>query len=530
MYSLIIKNARVIDGSGKKVSDELFDVAVEKDQIVNIAKSIPGNAQTIIEAKGQTLTPGFIDIQNHSDSYWQLFDNPELHSLVTQGFTTIAVGQCGASLAPLLSSQSLLAIQKWHSLEGANFNWQTFAEFLQVLSQRKYGCNVASLVGYATLRRGIVGDEVRALEKPELESLKKILKDALNSGAFGLSSGLSYAHEIIISQIELLELAKIVSENKALFSVHLRNEGAEIIESVEEVLEIARSTDLNLKISHLKIRGASNWKNHQQMVTLLETAYHKGLKVHFDVYPYNTIWQPLYSYLPKWAMEGGRALMLRHFSDATQKNKILSYLNSLEIKWADIIIASTQSRLQFLGKTIGQVAKNLEISSEAAVLHILENAGSEVLVFEKNLNEPDVEELLTHPLGFIGTDGGGFSAQGGFVSGGAVSKLVHPRCFGTAPKYIKYALDSKKITLEEAIHKLTLGPALKLGISDRGSLKVGYKADMVLLDPQKISDKATYENPYQYSDGLTYVFVNGIAEVSEGKLTGELGGRALKKK
>jgi N-acyl-D-amino-acid deacylase len=523
MYSLIIKNAKVIDGSGKKTSEQLLDVAVEKEEIVNIAKNIPGGAHSIIDAKGQVLAPGFIDIQNHSDSYWQLFDNPGLNSLVSQGFTTIAVGQCGASLAPLLSSQSLLAIQKWHSLEGVNFNWQTFSEFLQVLSQKKFGCNIVSLVGYGTLRRGIVGDEVRALEKPELESLKKILKDSLAAGAFGLSSGLSYAHEIIISQIELLELAKIVAENKALFSVHLRGEGAEIIESLEEVLEIARSTDLNLKISHLKTRGASNWKNHAHMVSLLETAYHKGLKVHFDVYPYDTTWQPLYSYLPKWAIEGGRSLMLKHFSDSVQKNKILAYLNSTETKWADIIIASSGNRLQFLGKTIGQVAKNLEISSEAAVLHILENAGSEILVFEKNLSEPDVLELLMHPLGFVGTDGGGFGIN-------QKNKLVHPRCFGSAPKFLKLAKATEKLTLEEAVNKLTLGPALKLGIPDRGCIKVGYKADLVIFDENNISDKATYENPYQYSEGINYVFVNGIAEVVEGKLTSEMGGKALKKK
>jgi N-acyl-D-amino-acid deacylase len=259
------------------------------------------------------------------------------------------------------------------------------------------------------------------------------------------------------------------------------------------------------------------------MVSLLETAYHKGLKVHFDVYPYDTTWQPLYSYLPKWAIEGGRSLMLKHFSDSVQKNKILAYLNSTETKWADIIIASSGNRLQFLGKTIGQVAKNLEISSEAAVLHILENAGSEILVFEKNLSEPDVLELLMHPLGFVGTDGGGFGINQN-------NKLVHPRCFGSAPKFLKLAKATEKLTLEEAVNKLTLGPALKLGIPDRGCIKVGYKADLVIFDENNISDKATYENPYQYSEGINYVFVNGIAEVVEGKLTSEMGGKALKKK
>lgn len=523
MYSLLIKNALVIDGSGKEPSSELLDVAIEKDEIVNIAKNIPTKAHNIIDAQGKILAPGFVDIQNHSDSYWQIFDNPSLDSMVTQGFTTIAIGQCGASLAPLLSHQGLLAIQKWHSLDGANLNWQTFEEFLQALSQKTYGCNLASLVGYATLRRGILGDEVRALEKPELEAIKRILKETFEAGAFGLSSGLSYAHEIIISQIELLELAKIVSENKGLFSVHLRNEGSEIIESVEEVLEIARSCDLNLKISHLKIRGMQNWRNHQHMISMLESAYHKGVRVHFDAYPYDTIWQPLYSYLPKWAVEGGRNLMLKHFSDPLQKNKILAYLNSSDVKWPDIMVASTGSKLQFVGKTIGQIAKNLETSSEAAVLHILEHAGSEVLVFEQNLNAPDLEELLAHPLGFIATDGGGFGLA-------QKDKLVHPRCFGTSTKFIKTALSKKLMPIEQAIHKLSGGPAAKLGLTDRGQIHIGYKADLVIFDEKKISDKASYENPYQFSEGVEYVFVNGLAAIADSKLTGQLGGKALRKK
>ncbi len=523
MYSLIIKNAKVIDGSGKNSSPELLDVAVEKDEIVNIGKNLSPKAHKVIDARGQVLAPGFVDLQNHSDSYWQIFDNPSLDSLVTQGFTTIVIGQCGASLAPLVSSNAPLAMQKWHSLEGANFNWQTFEEFLNVLSEKKYGANVASLVGYATLRRGIVGDEIRALEKPEVDAVKKILTESFKAGAFGLSSGLSYAHEIIISQLELFELAKLVSQNKGLFSVHLRSESSEAIESVEEVLEIARSSDLNLKISHLKIRGSANWKNHTHLLEVLENAYHKGIRVHFDSYPYETIWQPLYSYLPKWAIEGGRNLMLKHFSDPVQKNKILAYLNSSDVKWADIVLASTGNRLQFLGKTIGHVAKNLEISSEAAVLHVLEHAGSEVLVFEKNLDENSVEDFMYHPLGFVGTDGGGFSIN-------QKDKLVHPRCFGTAPKFLKMALQSSKITLEEAIHKLSGGPAQKLGLLDRGLLRIGYKADMVLFGPEKISDKATYENPYQYSEGIEHVLVNGVSVLSEGKLTGEMGGRVLRKK
>ncbi len=521
MYSLLIKNALVVDGSGNL--PQILDVAISGDEIANIAPEINSSAQNVIDAKGKVLAPGFVDPQNHSDSYWQLFDNPSLDSLITQGYTTILTGNCGASLAPLLSNESLLSVQKWHNLEASNINWQTYAEYLNVLSEKKFACNIAGLVGYSTLRRAIVGDQIRSLEKNEIAALRLVLEESIKSGAFGLSSGLSYSHEIIISELELYELAKVLKAKNALFSIHLRSEGSEFVEAVDEALDIAKNTGVNLKISHLKARNELNWPKFDQVVELIETAYHQGTNVHFDVYPYDTIWQALYSYLPKWAIEGGRAIMLKHFADPTQKNKILMYLNNIGVKFASMQIASTSSKLSFVGKTIGQVAKNLGSSSEQAVLSIIENGGSEVLVFEKNLDQEQVNKLTLHPLSFLGTDGAGFSAS---FNG----KLVHPRCFGTAGKFLNYALKNNKLSLEAAIKKLSSGPAKKIGLFKRGEIKVGYFADLVIFDPEKVQDTATYENPYQFTAGIEYVFVNGQAAVAEGKITSQLPGRVLRKK
>ena len=520
MYSLIIKNATVVDGSGNP--GQVLDVAVQDDKIVAIDKSIKTGAQETIDGTGKVLAPGFVDIQNHSDSYWQLFDNPQLHSMVTQGYTTLIVGNCGASVAPLLNRDALLSIQKWHNLDAMNVDWQSFGEFVTTLSKMKLACNVGSLVGYSTLRRAVVGDQIRSLEKNEMTALKKVLKESLQAGAFGLSNGLSYAHEIIISELELFELAKIVAEESALFSIHLRSEGHEIIEALDEALDIARHTGVNLKISHLKVRNQYNWTKFPEAVSLIDTAYHQGLNVHFDVYPYDTVWQTLYTYLPKWAIEGGRTLMLKHFVDPTQKNKILMHLNNSDVKFSTMMVASTANKLNFAGKTIGQIAKNLEVSSEQAVLHLITNGGSEVLVFEQNLNMAQVHELLLHPLSFIGTDGAGFSLS-------EKSRLVHPRCFGTAEKFIKETVSKGELSMEQAIKKLTSAPAKKIGLQKRGSIAVGNFADLVLLDPEKITDEATYTNPYQISRGIDYVFVNGKAAVNFGQVTGQLSGYALKK-
>lgn len=521
MYSLLIKNALVVDGSGNL--PQILDVAISGDEIANIAPEINSSAQNVIDAKGKILAPGFVDPQNHSDSYWQLFDNPSLDSLITQGYTTILTGNCGASLAPLLSNEALLSVQKWHNLDAANINWRSFDEYLNVLSGKKFACNIASLVGYSTLRRAIVGDQIRSLEQNEISALKLVLEESLKNGAFGLSSGLSYAHEIIISELELYELAKILKAKEALFSIHLRSEGGELVEAIDEALDIAKNTKVNLKISHLKVRNEQNWPKFTEAVELIETAYHQGSNVHFDVYPYDTIWQALYSYLPKWAIEGGRTIMLKHFADNTQKNKILMHLNNLGVKFSSMQIASTASKLSFVGKTIGQVAKNLGVSSEQAVLSIIENGGSEVLVFEKNLDQDQVNKLAVHPLSFLGTDGAGFSP----IYGG---KLVHPRCFGTAGKFLNLALTGKKLALEEAIKKLSSGPAKKIGLHKRGEIKVGNFADLVIFDAGKIKDAATYENPYQFTAGIEYVFVNGQAAVAEGKITGQLPGSILRKR
>lgn len=529
MYSLLIKNATVIDGTGKP--GVVADVACEGPHIVNIGQNISTAAKVIIDGTGKILAPGFIDIQNHSDSFWQLFDSPSLDSLVSQGFTTILVGNCGASLAPLLSRDALLAMQKWHNLDGINTNWQSFDEFAHHMSNSRFGCNVASLVGYATLRRGLIGDQVRALEKVELEVMEKNLEDALIAGAFGLSTGLAYAHEAAISDLELYALAKIVSKYNRLFSVHLRNESADITASLEEALEIARQTDLNLKISHFKVRGKENYPYLDHLIGLLETESHKGMNVHFDVYPYDTTWQVLFTYLPKWAIEGGRGVWNKHLADPTQRNKILSHLSSSGVNFEEIIITSTTNKLNVMGKKLSEVAKNLEIPVEEAVLQIIEKGGSEVMVFDKNLDPEQVKYLTHHPLGIISTDGGGFSLPEKNIHTAAAlqNRLVHPRCFGAAAKFIKNSIEDKELPLENVIWKLSGLPAKKIGLQKRGLIKTGYFADLVMFDPKEIKDNSTLQNPYQLASGVEYVFVNGSAKMADQKLVSTLPGEFLKK-
>lgn len=520
MYSTLIKNALIIDGTGGKPL--AGDVAIEGNKIVAVSHSITSGAHEIINADGKVLAPGFIDIQNHSDSHWQLFDTPTLDSLVTQGFTTILVGNSGASLAPLISEQSLLALQKWHTLQGVNINWRSFAEFAETMKAKTFGCNVASLVGYSTLRRGLIGDRLSPLAVEELQTLKKLADDAISEGAFGISTGLSYAHEVIISDIELYEIAQIAAKRGALMSVHLRNEAEAVVESVREVIAVAQQSSANVKIAHLKIRDAKNWPLITDVIQEIETAWHRGVKLHFDVYPYTSTWQPLYTYLPTWAIQGGRKHLLEELRNAVQRNKILTWLNNSETSIKDLIIASTSNNLQITGKNLGTVAADMGVSSEEALLKLIENGGSEILVFDENMNPEDVVNLSEHPLGFIATNGSGYNLD-------HLEKIVHPRCFGTAPKFLRQIIDDNKVDLSHAIRKLTSAPAEKIGLVNRGKIEIDYFADLVLFDPKTINSQATLKNPLQYPSGIESVWVNGQRVVAKSNPLGVSAGQFITK-
>lgn len=520
MYSLLIKNATVIDGTGS--APITADVAVNDDKIVNIAHDINSKAANVVHANGKVLAPGFIDIQNHSDSHWRLFDGPLLESMITQGYTTVMVGNSGASLAPLVSEQSLLALQKWHTMDGVNINWTSFAEFIESMSKQRFGPNIASLVGYSTIRRGLIGDRQTPVSVEELQTLKRMAEDAISSGAFGISTGFAYAHEASISDVELYEIAKIVAEHDAYISVHLRDEAENVIESVREVIAAAEQAKARLKISHLKIRHKQNWDLATNVLAELEAAWHRGVNVHFDVYPYTSTWQPIYTYLPSWATMGGRLQLLELLKDPVQRAKILTALNSSSSNISELLIASTSAKLMVTGKTISSIASGFGTTSEEALLHLIENGGSEILVFENSLSEKVVTDFCNHSMSFIATNGSGYSNKD-------TRKLVHPRCFGTATKFLHAVEGNKAISLTEAIRKLTSGPASKIGLTDRGIIAINAKADLVLFDPKNINSAATIANPYQYSEGIEHVWVNGKSTIFNGNITGEKSGVFLKK-
>ena len=520
MFDILIKNGEVVDGSGKYRRARL-DVAVEAGRIAKIAPDIkPKNAQKVIDAAGHIVVPGFIDIQNHSDAYWTIFDQPEALSLLSQGITTAVIGNCGSSLAPLSKPDTIQTIQKWHNLSGINIDWTTFTEFLNSL-EGNIGVNVASLVGHATLRRGLLGDQVRAATGDEIKIMSSLLGKSIKQGAFGLSMGLVYAHEMSSSNEELLSLVSMLASLGGYLSVHLRSEGTHIQESLEEAITLAQTARVPLKISHFKIRKSHNWHLAQNLLTRIEKAYQKGLDISFDVYPYDTTWAVLYTYLPKWAYSGGRSEILKTITSPLERKKIIEFLKTQEHDYKKIIIAISDGNMGFVGKSIAQIAGNSGVSEHEALLNILTATKASAVAFDLNLSFEVVEEFMQSPMAMIATDGAGY--------GNSFGELVHPRCFGAMSKFLAWVRTSGKMPLEQAVRKITSDPARLLGLSDRGLLARNNIADITVFDPVKIQDAATYDNPFQISEGIRATIVDGYVAYEEKKVLGKFGS-VLKKK
>lgn len=525
MYDILIKNATIIDGT-KKIKYPA-DLAVVDNKIKKIGKIQGARAQKTIDASGLFLAPGFIDLNNHSDTYLTLFTIPDLESLLRQGITTILGGNCGSSLAPLVEGDTLKSVQKWADIAEINLNWLTFKEFLEELGKRKIGVNFGSLVGHSTLRRGILEDEFRLLKPKELKTIKDLLELALKQGAFGLSTGLAYSHAKVAPTKEIVELTEIVGKYKGLYASHIRGEAEELLPAIKETIEIGKKTNVSIEISHLKAMGKKFWLNMEKAIELIEKAREEKVNINFDIYPYNITGSVLYILLPDWVAEGGRKMLLKRLKDPSVKAKVIKEMQEKkDYEYDKITIAMSPIDRTFIGKKITEIAQAQDISVEEAIINMLVASEGRIITFLDTLNKDNVELGLSHPLSFIASDGSGYNTQ--YYQNN--KELVHPRCFGAFPRFLgTYVRDKEILDWEEAIYKISGGPAQKIGLKKRGLIKKGYWADLVLFNPEKIIDRATFENPYQYAEGIEYVLVNGIIAVEKGMYTGEKAGQVLKR-
>ncbi len=523
MFDLIIKNGTIVDGSGDK--SFLADLGIEKDKITKIGNLKKAAAKEIIDARGKCVAPGFVDILDHSDSFWTIFKIPRLDSKITQGVTTIIGGNCGSSLAPLISKEAIESIQKWTDIGGVYVNWQTVGEFLNEVQKNKLGLNFATLIGHETLRRGLLGDEVRKITFKEIKMMDDMLKTGIAEGAFGMSTGLVFSHAKLASFEEIKILANVLKKENALYASHIRGEVEDLLPSINETLQIGRETGVSIEISHLKAIGKLYWPDMKKVLEMIEVASDEGIPIGFDIYPYTATGSVLYILLPDWVTSGGRKKMIARLKDIDLRKKIVEEMKQLNYDYQGMTVSICPYNKTVAGKKISAIAANQNISCEEAIIELLIVANGQVIVFNEVLSEENIELALKNPLCAVASADAAYNAE--YVRTG---EIVHPRCFGAFSKILsRYVREEKILKLEEAIHKMSGKPARKVGLKKRGLLKNNYFADVIIFNPKNIVDRADFQNPYQYSEGLDYVFVNGKMVIREGEHTGELAGKVLRK-
>ncbi|BCV24862.1 amidohydrolase family protein [Gelria sp. Kuro-4] len=526
MYDVLIRGGTVIDGTGSPGLRQ--DVAIKDGKIAALANNVRDTATTTIDAGGQIVAPGFIDTHSHSDL--MLLANPALEEKVRQGVTTEILGQDGLGLAPVYSDTAKAMLQEHLAgLLGSPavvWNWSSFASYLKCYQHRGTILNVAALVSHGALRIAAMGMEDRPATKVELAEMKRLLDEALATGAPGLSTGLIYPPCNYATHEELVELARVVASHGGAFVVHVRNEADTLLESLQEMVDLARASGVHLHISHLKTIGKKNWGKVDAALTLLETAQQEGLVVTADQYPYLAGSTALAACLPPWAPAGGPQAMLARLRSPEERARIKAafretipnWQNRGETEgWENVIVASLGSgNPAVIGKSIAQLAAERGADPVDVIMDIiLAEENRATMVCFQNCEE-NLVKVMQKPWVMVCTDG--------ILGAGK----PHPRLYGTFPRVLgRYVREQGALTLEEAIRKMTALPAASFGLTDRGVLKEGLAADVVVFEPAVVLDRATYAEPQAWPEGISHVLVNGELVLAEGMPTGALPGRVL---
>ncbi len=516
MLDLIIRRGRIIDGAGNPGYPA--DVGLQGERIASIGSIESSQASRVIDATGLVVCPGFIDMHTHSDV--MILANPRHEVKVMQGVTTDLIGLDGLSYAPL-SPDNLRMMRSY--LAGLNGNpniswaWNTVAEFLADFNQ-KVAINVAYLVPHNALRLETMGFVDRTASAGEMAEMQALMAQGMREGAVGFSTALDYFPCRYSNEEELVKICETVAEHDGVSVWHVRKNDLGLIESIKEVLRIAEKTGVKTHFSHFSVSYPTTQGTSTEMLALIDEARAKGADITFDSYPYIAQSTLLLSFLPRWVHEGGPEAILERLSQAETKDKISAEIKALNVPWDKVVLTCVPSKKNsiYVGKTIHEAAgmAGKEVAEFACDLMREE----ELAVGHLSLlgNEEDTQRIMKHPCHMAGSDGI------------IVGDKPNPRAWGTFPRFIaRYSRELGVLSLEEIIRHLPSAPAQRLGLSDRGLVKEGLVADLVIFNPETIADKATFEEPKQYPVGIDYVMVNGAVVVDKGKHTGALNGRAL---
>jgi len=523
LFDVIVNNGYLVDGTGNPWYKT--DIGVKRGKVWEIGDLSSEDANRIVDAWGLVVCPGFIDIHSHSE--YSLLVNPKAESKIRQGVTTEVNGNCGDSPAPIEG----IAAEEAEEYK-LDIDWSTLGEYLDRLERQGIALNVAQLVGHGTIRTAVMGHANRKPTSKELDRMKGLVAQAMEDGAFGMSTGLYYLPGGFADTEEVIELCRVVARYGGIYTSHIRGEGDPLIEAVAEAIQIGERANIPVQISHHKACGIENWGKVKKTLRMMEEARSKGVDVTCDVYPYEACGADLVSMVPNWAHEGGVDKLRERLKDPKNRERIkkemLEGLPGWEscVKqsgWGRIMVIGWKEHTEFEGKTIAEIADVKGVDPFDLTFDLIVKKESPELV-DMAMNEKDVCDVVKHPLSMIGSDGWALAPYG--VLG---KSKTHPRSYGTHPRILgKYVREEKILPLEEAIRKMTSLPAQKLGLRDRGMIREGVWADVVIFDPKRVVDEGTYEDAHRYPKGVEYVLVNGEVVVEKGEHTGALPGKVLR--
>ncbi len=528
MLDYILERGRIIDAHHPE--GYRADIALSGDRIVRIGDLKDLKAKRRIDLEGMVVSPGFIDSHSHSDQ--TLLIDPMAESKIRQGVTTEIIGNCGSSAAPFIFHSQ--AEQDFRGLY-LDKNWETIGSYFEQVLELGVAVNLMSLVGHNNLRGSVMGLKFKEAEAGEINAMQRMLSRALEEGGIGLSTGLIYPPGSFSTTSELVHLSRCLGRYGGLYVTHLRGEGEDLLNSLAEAIEIGFAAGVPVHISHHKVLGSRSWGQSEKTLAMMQEARDQGLDISCDLYPYQASSTTLIHLLPPWTLEGGFRRLRERLQNPEIKalikrdiEKGLPHWESAlrSVQWNDIIVSYSRNRSEYEGRSIFNLARMQEEDPYQFFFDLIlaDRGESTVVIFE--IEENDIKTILRDEYTMIGSDGYALSHRGSLLQG-----RPHPRSFSTFPRVLeKYVRELNLLSLGEAIKRMTYLPAQRFGLRERGLVKEGYYADLVVFDPELIAERSTYLSPCKYPEGIEYVFVNGGLVLDQGNHTGCLQGRVIRRK
>lgn len=521
---ILIKDGLIYDGGTS--NPYVSNIAISGDKIQFISSSQIKDAGMVIDAEGLAVSPGFIDTHAHSD--FTIIADPRAEGKLCQGITTEINGNCGMSAAPLYNKVIENREEDLKEL-GIRERWNTLKEYFDILQKKGIAINLATLAGHGNIRGSVIGYDDKNSSARELDRMSELLEITIEQGAIGISTGLIYPPGVYSKTEELITLSKILRGRQLIYASHMRGEGRMLLEAVQEVIRIGQEAEIKVHISHIKTAGEQNWHKADRVISLLKDSLKSGIKLTCDRYPYIASSTDLDSILPPWVFTGGKEEEIKRLQNEIERDKIRKELKKEIISidyWKRVIVSSVVSeRNRWMeGRTIADISRELKMNEIDLIFKLLIEEKLRVGAIFRSMSEENLRKFISLPFCMIGSDSSAKCFDGLTKKG-----RPHPRGFGTFPRFLgRYVRDKNLMSLSDAIHKITMLPAETFGLKGRGQIKEGMYADIVVFDPDKIIDRATFDNPFQKPDGLHHVLVNGIPAIQEGQTTGRLAGMILK--